>query len=583
MKIIYTLICSIYFVNAFAQVVPVTSIESGNVKGTVHHNGQLFHSSGQYAPGYEFPLNSGKSTIYSSGFRIGGTEDSIGGTVTASWIDYTSRFQSGPISSLHLYASEAVNWETLWKVSEQDIANHIANFNLPGYTVPTNIASWPAHGDVSKGQSVLLAPFVDVNNNGIYDPQNGDYPKIKGHVAAYFIQNDETAANFQANNIMGIELHTMVYAFSCDFSKVLNNTIFVEYTVHNRRNKTFYNTYMGSWNDLDIGCSENDYIGTDVQRGMIYGFNASSGDPGCPYQDTLPFQGVIVLAGPYQDANGIDNPITQDVQNAITSAGICYPALGKGFADGITDNERLGMTNSIYLSRPVGASVVPFFMQDATTPVEAHNYLRGHWSDGTTLLYGGTGHFSGSPTTIVSHYVFPDKSDSLHWGTRGINPGFEWSEINENNPQGDRRIQVSSGPFTFFPGDKQTLELAFTVAMASDTGLLASFPVLQAYADQLHQFFDQGYTCNNMLRTPQQEKKFIDVTIYPNPTHGVFTISTKEQGNFRLEIFDVSGKEVKSGRLNGMEQVDLTPFDKGIYLVRLSKDGIYVTKKIILN
>jgi hypothetical protein len=29
---------------------------------------------------------------------------------------------------------------------------------------------WPAHGNILLGQSTKLAPYVDVNGNGNYDP-----------------------------------------------------------------------------------------------------------------------------------------------------------------------------------------------------------------------------------------------------------------------------------------------------------------------------------------------------------------------------------------------------------------------------
>ncbi|MBK8414466.1 MAG: hypothetical protein IPL22_08125 [Bacteroidetes bacterium] len=53
--------------------------------------------------------------------------------------------------------------------------------------VPTNIADWLVSIHLF---SRVLAPFADFNSNGIYDPQNGDYPYILGDESIYSIFND---------------------------------------------------------------------------------------------------------------------------------------------------------------------------------------------------------------------------------------------------------------------------------------------------------------------------------------------------------------------------------------------------------
>lgn len=71
---------------------------------------------------------------------------------------------------------------------------HQNNRASSGYQPIEVIANWPAHGDVSKGQAYYLAPFVDNNNDGDYNPLDGDYPKIKGQQAIYYIYNDNKMA-----------------------------------------------------------------------------------------------------------------------------------------------------------------------------------------------------------------------------------------------------------------------------------------------------------------------------------------------------------------------------------------------------
>ena len=51
-------------------------------------------------------------------------------------------------------------------------------YRITGYQMPRSVKNWPAIGRVDYGEFPDQAPFVDANNNGCYDPENGDYPSI---------------------------------------------------------------------------------------------------------------------------------------------------------------------------------------------------------------------------------------------------------------------------------------------------------------------------------------------------------------------------------------------------------------------
>lgn len=89
-------------------------------------------------------------------------------------------FNPGPINS-----SLGSNQLFMAKVSQADIEKHKTSFNSNSYNMPEGIKNWPATGDSTVGMATDLAPFVDVNQNGCYDPENGDYPIIKGEEALY--------------------------------------------------------------------------------------------------------------------------------------------------------------------------------------------------------------------------------------------------------------------------------------------------------------------------------------------------------------------------------------------------------------
>jgi hypothetical protein len=111
-------------------------------------------------------------------------------------------------------------------VSKEMIQNHLnaLSSGVPNYVAPYGIRSWPAHGDVSLGQAANLAPFVDVNGNGFYEPYNGDYPSIYGDYCFFSITHDNPMVSKSAC----IETHSYKYWFDCDTSDAFQNTIFIK-------------------------------------------------------------------------------------------------------------------------------------------------------------------------------------------------------------------------------------------------------------------------------------------------------------------------------------------------------------------
>ncbi|MAU36468.1 MAG: hypothetical protein CMD14_03745 [Flavobacteriales bacterium] len=73
------------------------------------------------------------------------------------------------------------------------------------------------------------------------------------------------------------------------------------------------------------------------------------------------------------------------------------------------------------------------------------------------------------------------------------------------------------------------------------------------------------------------------VSIYPNPSNGVFVIELDALGKYDVTIYNVLGQTVLSTFTNSMTtSIDLSSFDKGIYTVELKdKNAIYIDKVIV--
>ncbi|MBL0343608.1 MAG: T9SS type A sorting domain-containing protein [Bacteroidetes bacterium] len=74
------------------------------------------------------------------------------------------------------------------------------------------------------------------------------------------------------------------------------------------------------------------------------------------------------------------------------------------------------------------------------------------------------------------------------------------------------------------------------------------------------------------------------VTIYPNPSNGLFTISTLTLNSKPIVylVSDVTGKIIKQGEFNsGSHILDLEKIASGVYVLNLSNAEVNQTVKLI--
>jgi hypothetical protein len=308
MKIIQTLCCAVLACAHWAQQSSYQSLDHNNVACSLDDEGAFFSQLQAGLAGYEIPKNSGLKTIFAGSYWIGAQD--VNGNLYMSAAKYSaggnwSAFHGGPIADASAYGTMAyanAYGDAIWKVSKQEILTHQANFQSPGYLVPTAIASWPGNGQANLGIAPILAPFIDVNHNGLYEPALGDYPDIRGDEAVYIIMNDNS---YQPDgNQLGIELHAMFYQYST--GNYLNNTTFLNLRAINRSNKEYYNYRQALFLDFDIGNYSDDHVGCDPSNRLLYAYNGDDFDESdggqIGYGANPPCQGVLCLSHPLESA-----------------------------------------------------------------------------------------------------------------------------------------------------------------------------------------------------------------------------------------------------------------------------------------
>ena len=393
--------------------------------------------------------------------------------------------------------------------------------DYPGYIVPDEILNWPAWGNTVKKGVISyyvnheLAPFFDRDGDGLYDPTSGDYPKydllgdidcratrdvrLFGDTTIWYVFNDKGNTHTESfGPSIGMEIRAQTFAFATNDE--VNNMTFYNYEMINRSTFTLTDTYFGQWVDADLGNSTDDYVGCDASRGLGYCYNGDNNDENANgitgYGATPPAVGVDFFEGPYADNDGIDNPLTQIVQDAIDSNGIPYKGLGLGYGDGIIDNERYGMKKFVYYN--IGPGAFPGD-GDPQSALDYYNYLRGRWRNGgAQMVWSGNGNGASTGGTVPADLIFPGDSDPLFWSTKGVpvTPA-EWSELTADNgnpnPVGDRRFLESAGPFTLEPGAVNDLTVGVVWARATSGNQFASVGKLLVADDKAQALFDNCF------------------------------------------------------------------------------------------
>ena len=491
---------------------------------------------------------------------------------------------------------------------------------FPGYVIPKSILDWPAHGDVSKGQSYYLAPFRDVDGDGDYDPYMGDYPYydidnelcpinfqgdpnyvpaetmeeeltdypvrlvgsilvdqvIKGDQTLWWVFNDKGNAHTETDGApIGMEVRGQAFGFATN--DVINNMTFYSYEIINRSTFELTNTFFCPWVDTDLGYAWDDFIGCDVLRGLGYCYNGTDVDGGGEpeaYGSQPPAIGVDFFQGPYIDPDGFDNPkFTGDC--ALLTSGpnpeVDEMAInGVNFGNNIVDDERYGMRRFVYHNN--GG---PSYMTDPRYAPEYYNFLRGIWKDNTTMLYGGNAHHSSGAVGPECDFMFPDDSDPCNWGTdfQPPNGGYNqngkyWNEWEAGNNPHDRRFMQSAGPFTLKSGAVNYITVGIPWARASSGGPWESVKLLRMVDDKCQALFDNCFKVIDGPNAPDLVITELDQELI------FFIVNNKISNNYQEKYAEFDPNIIQPNPCDPTERSDSLYRFEGYIIYQLRDDKV---------
>jgi len=579
-------VCALLTSNLNAQNSGTLNIN--DVEMRVYSNGDIGRAQGDTQPGFVVPASSGVSPLYSAGLWLGGlTSDGQLKLAAHMYGTGGTDFFPGPLTvdgsaSITQQVSDA--YDQVWTVNNADVLVHRAYFdciNDPncdvnvefpnGYTVPSNFVNWPANGNAAAGQDLYLAPFTDHDGDGFYDPFAGDYPCVPGDQALYTIFNDKLAPHTESGGgQIGVEIHMMPFAYSTA-GPALAQTVFVHYTMINRGTQTLTDFRIGHFEDFDIGCPEDDFAATDVGRNLIYAYNWDANDETCQagsalgYGTSPPAFGMALLKGPYMDPDGIDNT-TDPALQAFN---------GSGFNDGIADNERHGLTNSIFFNSNGGTGT-----SDPSIPSQYYGYLNSTWRDGVPLTHGGNGYYNSS-NAVQCNFQFPADSDPLGIGTGGV-PQQAWQELAPTPATPDRKGVSTFGSITLEPGAEHDFLIAYVYVRAPsfDGNCVAELQQrvdsVAAFAATIPGIMAAGNACDGLATgIVEQRTRTTTLSMQPVPAHDQLTVNTSGvQNGTTLTVLDTRGKEVATHTVrSSMTTLDLSALRSGVYMIRIVQEN----------
>ncbi len=410
------------------------NLEGNNIFAKISLNGTLFQD---YPLGafnlntYQYP--SDISTIGNFNLWLGAIGSNGQHQIAANRFpsDWNNDFVSGPIINENGQLNfECENFSQLWEVFGTEIKEHIADFEDDG-TIDNpiqNIYAYPAHQNpffedihgFSLPNTIHgLAPFFDNNNDGIYNPENGDFPLpdsvdpsiIPGHII-WGIFNDGGTNHTNSGGLpLNAEIHQTLWSFYCDGNEHLNNSIFTSYKIINKGNTSLDSMFVTFETDPNLGCPFDDHFGSIPDLNTFYFYN----------RDQIDGYDSLGYCGDYIPTFG-NNPPVQAIS--------------------FLNKE---MSSFIYHFSPIGSGPIT----PPNSPHDYYTYMNGWWQGNIPLTIGGVG-YGGTQITSFAFSDHPD--DSLGWS------------MHQSNFTLDPELNTLSNTYIGLlqPNESTTVDLAFT-------------------------------------------------------------------------------------------------------------------------
>ncbi|MBE2256908.1 MAG: hypothetical protein IAE65_12000, partial [Ignavibacteria bacterium] len=425
--------------NPVGQIVTIQRIviDANNIRSYFQNTGIFNHNSINSTAGFEWVKNSNNTACYTAGLSIGCYINDSLAQVMAS---YKGEYAPG-----------------YWNNAGVFVTN--PDFKIYSVRAGDNELNNPDYANWDK-MVPFGAPYVDINNNGQFDP-GVDKPGIKNAGQTAFLvmtDGDPTQKNIGegfgggiVNPVMKVQVALTIWAYN---SPGLEDLQFVNWEIINRGSNDWEKTYFGVVVDPDLGEYTDDYIGCDTTQNLGYCYNGTNNDP--IYGNNPPAFGMDYFKSPVNRQTG----------------------------------DTLGLSSFVFFTN-TGSVPIPCEEDPNGEPSPAYKMLTGVKKDGSPFLNPLT--TPPSPTK----FVYPgDPATNAGWTElKGSvqNCGGTNGTVLTVNPVGDRRFIFNSGAddFVVSPNDTQNIVLAQFVARGNSN--LNSVTLLKRLSETAQKIYDANF------------------------------------------------------------------------------------------
>ena len=506
-----------------AQPIGYGTISPNGMEVGMHSDGTLFMDESKQNGNFQVDQSENLKTIYSSSLWVSGVNSS--NQISASKFIYGGlsgdlTYIPGPVGNF------SFNFDQVWVVNGSDIVALIDDFSDGSIdnTPNSSIMNWPGRGNplFPNLPDQDLAPFYDQNNDGIYNPMEGDYPIVGNDLSGliplemmYTVYND----GFATSSVpAGVEFHTIMYAVECVDAPILNKSIFTRHRVI-KKEYDATDFRIGIWTDFDLGCLNDDAIGTIPELNAVVCYNID------------PIDGLQNGECQFNISSFGDNPGVQSM---------------------VMLNQEVSSMNGyigVNISAPAG-------MYLPVTPEETHNVLSGKWRDGTGISVGGDG-YDLSSTDITNFMLHGDINDPNAWSVISANIFFFdfYPIMNTSRP-------------SFAIDEEIILDYAYIFSQDEALNNVETYAQAKIDIQSVQEIYDGVFSQSCSLVSSVQNETFRELSITPNPVQDKLLIGELYE---EYKIFDNLGRLVQVNKYSNEIAVENLP--SGMYSIQLFNDN----------
>lgn len=445
-----------------------------------------------------------------------------------------NEFYPGPIENETTGSQTCEAWDELFEVSSLEVEAFLNNG-----TISQNILRYPGKDNphltneigASLPEGEDYFPFFDVNMDGIYNPNDGDYPNISGDQSIHWILNDIGNIHEESGGLpLGVEIKCTAYAY--DLAS-LDTITFYRFEVTNKSYENLNDYTFGFMADPCLGKFNDDFVGVDTSSNTAYVYNGDDNDEDASgYGTNIPITGITLLDAPYsvkENKSKLHSFLYYSGGNSVTS--------------------------------------------NPTSYLGYFNYLNSTWLNGQHLTHGTNGF---NPNSELTDFMFPSNPNDASTNA--------WSECEAGNVPSDRRFVFSAKPISL--AINQTVKYEFAVVTTfnvsypcpDNAGLLDKVNEVQSFYDNTisPQFLTTNVAVESISKNTTQ--------IFPNPLKD-FVYIESQHDFVKAEVYNLQGRLVLSNLDIQDNQINLTDvkLTRGNYFLKLiDADANYVLNKIVL-